>query len=236
MTIGIMQPYFFPYLGYMSLIKHTDRFILFDPVQFIRHGWIERNRILKPDEGWQYVQVPLVKSSRDTLIKDIQINNSQNWQGKIIAQLQHYKKKAPYYVQVIDLLNSIFKSKYIDIVSLNKEVLTKTCEYLGINKKMEVFSNMNLSINPVNAPDEWALNICLALGDIDTYINPPGGESFFDKKKYTDNNIDLKFHHIHLTPYNQRRDHFEEGLSILDVMMYNSVQDINLMLDDYELL
>jgi hypothetical protein len=58
MKLGIMQPYFFPYLGYFSLIKHTDRFILFDTVQFIRHGWIERNRILKQNEGWQYVQAP----------------------------------------------------------------------------------------------------------------------------------------------------------------------------------
>ena len=59
--VAIMQPYFFPYLGYFSLIKHTDEFILFDPVQFIRHGWIERNRILKPENGWQYISVPLEK-------------------------------------------------------------------------------------------------------------------------------------------------------------------------------
>jgi len=32
-------------------------FILFDTVQFIRHGWIERNRILKPSERLQYIQV-----------------------------------------------------------------------------------------------------------------------------------------------------------------------------------
>ena len=52
MKLGIMQPYFFPYLGYVSLIKHCDRFVLLDTVQFMRHGWIERNRVLKPAEGW----------------------------------------------------------------------------------------------------------------------------------------------------------------------------------------
>lgn len=90
-----MQPYFLPYLGYISLIKHTDQFILFDTVQFIRHGWIERNRILKPDEGWQYIQVPLQKHSRDTLIKDIIIKNDVTWSEKILAQVKHYKKKSP---------------------------------------------------------------------------------------------------------------------------------------------
>ena len=98
MKLAIMQPYFMPYIGYISLIKNTDQFILFDTVQFIRHGWIERNRILKPNEGWQYIQVPLIKDNgRDTVIKNVRINNAENWKSKIIAQLQHYKKKAPNY-------------------------------------------------------------------------------------------------------------------------------------------
>ena len=91
MKVAIMQPYFFPYLGYFGLINHTEKFILFDTVQFIRHGWIERNRILKPMEDWQYIAVPLKKHSQKTLIKDIEINNSIDWKNKIFAQLTHYK-------------------------------------------------------------------------------------------------------------------------------------------------
>ena len=90
MKLGIMQPYFFPYVGYYSLIKNTDKFILFDTVQFIRHGWIERNRILKPNEGWQYIQVPLLKHNRDIFIKDLGIKNTELWREKLKAQLQNY--------------------------------------------------------------------------------------------------------------------------------------------------
>ncbi len=79
MRLAVMQPYFFPYLGYFALIKKSDHFVIFDTPQFIRHGWIERNRILKPVEGWQYIKVPLVKHSRETAIKDIVIRNSENW-------------------------------------------------------------------------------------------------------------------------------------------------------------
>lgn len=85
MKAAIMQPYFFPYLGYYSLIKHSDKWILFDVVQFIRHGWIERNRILKPGEGWQYVKVPLEKHNRSTLIKDIKIKNQEPWRELILS-------------------------------------------------------------------------------------------------------------------------------------------------------
>lgn len=238
MKIAIMQPYFVPYLGYFSLIKHTDKFILFDSVQFIRHGWIERNRILKPNEGWQYIQVPLIKASRETLIKDMLINNSSNWQKKILAQLEHYKKKSPYYFQTIQVLQNIFDDNniYNDITSLNKVCLENICKYLGISANFEIFSRMNLPIQHANAPDEWALNICKAMGNIDEYWNPIGGVSFFDKSKYTNNNIVLKFHQSRLNPYNQKRSFFEQGLSILDVMMFNSPAEINKMLDDYELL
>lgn len=229
-----MQPYFFPYLGYFSLIKHTDRFILFDTVQFIRHGWIERNRILNPNGDWQYIKVPLVKFSQSTIIKDIQINNNFGWREKIFAQLQHYKKKAPNYTIVIELLEDIFSADYFDIVSLDLNSLIKVADYLGINTSIEVFSSMGLAIEKVNAPDEWALNICKALGNVEEYWNPPGGASFFDKVKYEKAGIKLKFHSIKLTEYIQRQSIFIPGLSIIDVMMFNSINDINEMLDNYE--
>lgn len=96
MKLGIMQPYFFPYLGYFSIIKHTDKYILSDEVQFSHHGWIERNRILKPVAGWQYINVPLIKANRVLPIKEVFINNSIDWKSKIMAQLHHYKKKSPF--------------------------------------------------------------------------------------------------------------------------------------------
>ena len=236
MKLGIMQPYFLPYIGYISLIKHTDRFILFDTVQFIRHGWIERNRILKPNEGWQYIQVPLIKKDgRNTLIKDIKINNNENWQKKILAQIQHYKKKAPHYFNVVLLLNDIFSEIHEDIVALNKASLEKILKHLNIDNKLEVFSKMNLPIKEANAPDEWALNICKEIEGTDEYWNPSGGQTFFDKSKYDKNGIKLKFHNACLTEYSQNRDTFESGLSILDAMMFNSVDQINKMLNNYKL-
>lgn len=237
MKIGIMQPYFFPYLGYISLIKHTDEFMLFDPVQFIRHGWIERNRILKPTEGWQYIAVPLMKHSQETKIQDIKIDNNQQWREKIFAQLQHYKKKAPFYAQTIDVINAGLSQMTDSITQLNFNTLKATCEYLNIPFNCSIFSERHLDIEPVNAPDEWALNICKALKYAE-YWNPPGGQEFFDASKYENAGIKLVFQKPKLEFYSQRRgpNNFEPGLSIIDVMMFNSVTDINNMLDKYELI
>ena len=237
MRLGIMQPYFMPYIGYFSLIKHTDKLILVDTVQFIRHGWIERNRILKQNEGWQYIQVPLIKDDgRDSIIKDIRINNNENWKNKILAQLQHYKKKAPYYYSTIKLLNDIFSQEFPDIVSLNQISLSKICKHLGFEKEIEIFSKMNLTIESAATPDEWALNICKAIKGADEYWNPPGGQSFFDKSKYDQAGIILKFQSVELPAYDQKRETFEPGLSIIDLLMFNTIEEINNMLDKYSLI
>ncbi len=235
MRLGIMQPYFFPYIGYISLIKHVDWFILFDTPQFIRHGWIERNRILRPGGGWQYIAVPLVKHHQKTAISEIRINNNMEWKTKIISQLNHYKK-APYYEETMRILEDIFESEYEDIVGLNKKILKKICEYLGIDTNILVFSEMNLEIDAVNAPDEWALNICKSIPEAKEYWNPPGGLEFFDISKYIDAGIDIKFQKMNLHEYKQGKNDFESGLSILDVMMYNDSKSIHEMLDDFDLI
>lgn len=231
--VAIMQPYFFPYLAYFSLIKHTDQFVLFDPVQFIRHGWIERNRILKQNGGWIYIKVPLVKHSRETIIKDIKINNEIQWQEKILAQLNVYKKKAPYYNQVTALLKELFSTNYESITGLNKKSIELVCDYLGIEHDIQVYSKMNLDIETPTAPDEWALNICKAMGTVKEYWNPKGGEEFFSREKYNANDIQINFLHLNTFEYKQLDSHFEPGLSIIDTMMFNSATELNELLNGY---
>lgn len=109
-TLAMMQPYFFPYLGYFALIKHSDFFILSDNVQYIRRGWIERNRILKaefnlnsPKDKWMYIKVPLKSHSFDTIIKNIEINNEIDWRDKIFKDLLHYKKNLHFIMKPLKL-------------------------------------------------------------------------------------------------------------------------------------
>jgi len=232
MKIAIMQPYFFPYLGYLALIKHSDLFIFFDTPQFIRHGWIERNRILKPEEGWQYIKVPLEKHSRGISIKEIMILSTDDWKEKIIAQLAHYKKRAPFYNETLNIIMQTLDFSTTSITRLNVFALEKVFNYLNLNFEYKIFSEMDLKIKTPEEPDEWALNITKEL-KANIYINPPGGENFFNKKKFENENIKLYFLKIKLSEYNQRRKTFEPGLSIIDVLMFNSPEKICNMLDDF---
>ena len=236
MKIGIMQPYFFPYLGYFTLIKHTERFILLDFVQFAKKGWIRRNRILKPGSGWQYISVPLIKYSRDTKIRDIRINNVLDWRNNIFRQLEHYKKRAPFYRDTIEVLKTAFNIETESIVQLNVHALKTVCGYIGVGLNLDIFSEMHLSIGDIKSPDEWALNICEALGNVSEYWNPEGGLEFYDRSKYCNAGIDIRFLSMNIQKYPQGQPEFEARLSIVDIMMLNKPEKINEMLDDYMLL
>lgn len=229
MKVSIMQPYFFPYIGYFSLIYNSDKFIFFDTPQYIKHGWVNRNRILKNDGTSTYIIVPIKKAHQSTPINEIMVNNDLSWKNTIYGQLSVYKKRAPYYNFVNDILHDIIDKEWNLLSDLNIYSTEYILKILGIKTEIDVFSKMNLDIDPVNAPDEWALNITKVIG-YDTYINPPGGIDFFSKSKYEKNNIELKFLKAELLPYIQRTGRFESGLSIVDVMMFCSLEEINSML------
>ena len=237
MKLGIMQPYFFPYLGYFALIKYTDKWIVFDNVQYIERGWINRNRIINPTKPEDmYINIPLENHHRDILIKDVLISNNENYKEKILAQLwTSYKKRAKYFNNVYKLVEEVLSLDTKSITELNVYALKKVNEYLCIPFDYEIFSKMNLIIDEVHDPGEWALNISKALNATE-YVNPPGGIELFDKEKFHQNNIELKFLKINLKPYNQKKAKFLEGLSIIDVMMFNSANEIRDMLDDYQII
>ena len=235
MRVGIMQPYFFPYVGYFSLIEYVEKFIFFDTPQYINRGWVNRNRVLKQDGTPNYITVPVKRASREIQIKDIEIADNVDWKETIIGKLSVYKRKAPNYEGVIEFIKDIlYAPDYSNLSELNCKSIIRTCDYIGLKCDFEIFSKLDIKIEQINAPDEWALYITKALkGDV--YVNPPGGQSFFDKEKYEKENIELQFLESNLRPYIQRIGHFVPGLSIIDVMMFCSKDEIGDILMDYRI-
>jgi hypothetical protein len=234
MRVAIMQPYFFPYIGYFSLIKYCDKFIFFDTVQFIRHGWINRNRILSKDKGWTYITVPVKKHLRSAAIKDVEISYNGDWRNRMLGQLNNYKKIAPYYRPVISFIKDCFAESFGTISELNIYFIEKTCHYIGIEIDTSVFSEMNLLLGDIQGPGDWALEIAKAL-KADEYVNLPGGRELFGKAKFNKQGTVLCFMEHNLNSYDQKRQVFEPALSIIDVMMFNDKKEINRMLDDVKL-
>jgi len=233
--LGIMQPYFFPYIGYFGLIAQTDRWIVFDPVQYIRKGWVNRNRVIKAGGGWKYVGMTMDTHSRETLIKEMNVAPDVDHFNQLVKHLDHYKnKRAPYYERVIELLAACFDPPPTRLVPFLTHSLASTCAYIGIPFNVEVYSEMGLPHDAATHPGEWALHISRAL-QVSTYINPPGGKEIFMPQQFIDSGIDLLYHHQVLAAYPQHTGSFEPGLSIIDVMMFNEPAAIREMLTHHTL-
>ena len=226
MKLGIMQPYFFPYIGYFELIFRTDRWIVFDVVQYHAKSWMNRNRILHPVNGWQYINVPVKKTPRDTLISDVQIIDKEAALKRILGQLVHYKKYAPYYHEVANLMEKTFNAVNSDrLVDLNTASLIETCKYLGIEINWSTCSRMNLDLKDIKHAGQWALRISIQLG-ADEYINPVGGKEIFIESEWKEAGILLKLLEPLLFKYNCSPYEFIPGLSIIDVLMWSHPEEI----------
>ena len=232
MKLAIMQPYFFPYIGYFSLLEAADLFVIFDTVQFQRKSWMTRNKIITVKGESTYIKLPVKKAPLNTLINQVLINHEIDWKTTLFNQLLVYKK-APFYTKTMDIVGNILNTDTNKLIDLNKNSLLQIANYLKLDCEISVFSEMGLTVKEVNNADEWALNISKAL-NAGEYINSPGGVSFFNKQKYKDHEIALRFIKNNLKRYKQYHLDFVPGLSIIDVMMFNSVEEIHKMLGDYE--
>jgi len=233
--LGIMQPYFFPYLGHFDLINQVDAWIVFDTAQYMRHHWMNRNRILHPNAGWQYITVPLRKHAQAIPINQVQIAMEEDWRGRILRQLQHYRQKAPFYKPVIGFLEECFAEASASLAETNLATLKKTCQRLGISTPMRVFSQMNLALEgAIEGPGDWALVISRAAGAAE-YVNPAGGAALFDEGQFAAHHIKLTIQSFTNMLYPCEPYQFEPGLSIIDVMLWNAPEQIKRYLDESRL-
>ncbi len=216
-----MQPYFFPYLGHFSLIAAVDEWIVFDITQYTPKTWMNRNRILHPNAGWQYVTVPLSNSSISIKTHEARVLNFSEAKASIVGKLSHYKKKAPHFEAVNALINEAFDSATDDsLVHLNVHGLGAVCRYLGIPFNYRICSELNLPLPEKLQPGEWAPEICRMLG-ANSYVNPAGGQEIFDPSEFARRGISLHFAQAKEFVYATSPYQYEPNLSILDVLMWN---------------
>jgi hypothetical protein len=235
MKVAIMQPYFFPYIGYFQLVAAVNKFVIYDDVNFIKGGWINRNNVLINKKSNLFT-VPLNKASSNTLINETKINFKfyNIWKVKFLRSLEQSYKKSPYFTEVYNLIENVLEIKENDLISeLAVNSIKNVSDYLQIDTEF-CKSSVNYN-NKTKSGQERVLDIC-GIEKASHYINPIGGIELYSKNTFKENGIVLNFIKSRPIIYTQFDNDFSPWLSIIDVLMFNSVSEVNKMVNQYELL
>jgi len=232
MKIAIMQPYFFPYIGYWQLINAVDSFVIYDDVNYIKGGWINKNNILL-DEASHPISLSLNQASSFKKINEINILNDKIKKRKLLACINSAYLRSPHYKEVFPLIKDIINFDNDNLALFLKNQIKTICDYLDIKTKILISSKIEKD-NSLKAQDK-VIEICKK-SDATQYINAIGGMNLYSKNDFEKKGIKLNFIKSNNIKYKQFENEFVPWLSIIDVMMFNSPQEIREMLDDYELI
>lgn len=228
MKLALMQPYLFPYLGYFQLIRSVDAFVLYDDVNYIKGGWINRNYILSQGDK-QLITLPLQGASPNKLINQIEIGNQHS---KLLQSIRHSYGKAPYFSDVFPLLEDILMQQEKNLARFLDYELRQLCNYLGLNSQWHISSELQKD-NVLRGQDK-VLAICEELGATH-YINVPGGKALYDQASFASRGMQLSFIQMKEVSYRQFGKDYVPRLSIIDVMMFNDSEQCARLLEAYEL-
>ncbi|RCS26017.1 hypothetical protein DUT90_09570 [Polaribacter sp. WD7] len=243
MKLGIMQAYFFPYIGYFQLIDSVDTFVLYEHVTFRKKSWITRNRIL--DKGKKepvYITVPVVGQSSYKIIKEINIVDDKKWKKQILNLIYFNYKKAPFFEEMYPFLENLIYLKEETIHNYNSKILIALCRFFDIRTKIiyQNSDNIEKTLYETSATNnlEEKVNRIFEIAkthDSKHIVNAIGGQALYDKKTFKKHGFTIDFINTKEYKYNQFGLAFQPHLSIIDVLMQLGKKDTQKLIKNYEI-
>jgi hypothetical protein len=231
MKIAVMQPYFFPYLGYFQLVHATNRFVFYDDVTYIKGGWINRNRWLSRN-GSTYFTIPVQDASSFRSIAHTQVVPKGAWVTKLRKTFQESYGKAPCFTQAFELLDGVLSLDEPSIARWAATSVRAVANYLDPAPRF-IETSARYGNAQLKAA-ERVLDICRQ-ESASVYINAIGGQALYDPADFSARGVELRFLRTRPVTYRQFREPFVASLSILDVIAFNPREIIRQFLQEYDL-
>lgn len=231
-TLAVMQPYLFPYLGYFQLIAAADVFVLGDDLRYVRSGWVNRNRILH-DHDARLIRFPLRKDAFELQINQRQLCSEFDDEAeRLIGLITESYEQAPYFAQVMPLLERLIRFPQRNIALYAEHALREMCAYLHIVTPIMRSSDLILG-SPVNK-QERIIRMARTF-EATTFITPEGGSVVYDRVHFAIHRLKVRFFRMGAVQYRQFGQPFVANLSIIDVLMFNCIEQVQHMLSQYQL-
>ena len=231
MKVAIMQPYLFPYVGYWQLIGAADTFVILDDVNFIRRGWINRNRILQNGSEILFT-LPVKNASQNRLISETSFTDDPKAYAKLLRMFAQAYAKAPFAGEMNEIAGKCLNFENRDVTALVKNQLETVTDYLGIKKDFLKASELRPADH--RHAQEGILELCRITG-ADCYINPIGGTSLYEKEAFAKAGIELYFLHTDFEEAEKLTGGRRADLSVIDLIANCSKDTLRKLLGCYNL-
>ena len=231
MKLAIMQPYFFPYIGYWQLINAVDRFVIYDDVSFINRGWINRNRILI-NGAPHYITVPLVGASQNKRICDIAMQDTTRWRDKIERSIESAYGRSTCFTETFPEIRRQIRHESNNLAEFLAAHLVRMAAFLGI--ETEIVRSSRIYGNSELRGEERIVDICEREG-ASSYVNLPGGRALYNAESFGIADVKLLFLSSRISPYRQRTPNFVPNLSIVDTLVEVGKSGVATRLCGYDL-
>lgn len=226
MIITAHQPNYIPWLGFFHRMDLVDKFVIADNVQFTKNMFIQRNKI-KTSNGEVILSVP-VNVTMDTLIKDVLIDNSQNWRKKHWLSIKYNYNRSPYWEYLSKELEEIYSKNWVRLYDFNIEIINIIRNKLEIDTELIVLSELNQNFGKKT---DQLVNLCKYL-NADIFFTGSGSKVYIEKEKFDKKNINLVFQNYNHPIYPQRFGEFASHLSILDLLFNCGPHSLEILRQD----
>ena len=210
-----MQPYFFPYFLYWRMIANSDKFIIYDDVNYINRGFISKNYIYSHG-GLQRLTLNVRGASQNKRINEVKVYQNDNL--KMIKTIRHSFCKAPQYNKVLPLIESILLCEKHMLSEFLENLILNVCSYLQIRTEVILSSSLPASIKSGKGVSRL-IDICRHFGQ-DTYVNLPGGRDLYKPVLFSEHNISLLFMNEFELREEANFNYRISNLSIIQLLMY----------------
>ena len=232
MKLGILQPYLFPYIGYFQLVRTVDAVVIYDDAQWMKGGWINRNRYLV-EGSHRFFTLPVAQGAvAESINQRVFAADVDHHKQRIIRQMAYSYGKAPHFDAVLALVERCFACNETNVAKFLLNTLRESCSLLDIRTPLVLASEMEKK-EGLRA-EERVLDINRVMGS-SHYINPIGGIGLYDRARFDARGVRLSFLRPRQITYSQLGGAFVPSLSILDVMMFNSHEELSSLLGEFDL-
>lgn len=215
---AIMQPTYLPWLGYFAMIDNVDLFVFLDDVQLTKRSWQVRNRIKGIDGKEIMLSIPLHTKGRDnTMICDASFADS-DWYKRHMSIIKQNYSKAPYYDEIMILLQTVYEKHFLFLSDLNIELISSICKYLGITTPLYKSSDI---CGKNGKKDDLLVDICNKM-KINSYLSAKGSSVYIEKNNkggaFANASIRLEYQNYEHPIYNQLGVNFVPYMGVIDLL------------------